>query len=123
MFLGGNKPHVPLRKILLAQFWHSTQDGKVAVVFNACAQDLFMPGTGNPIEDHPFDIDSGVELHAAQNRCGHGAGRLGAIDTQHNRRLQKFGKLRRTGAPLDVNAVVKTPVALNDSNIIVAGMS
>ena len=49
VFGGGNQSQVPFRKVLPAEFGDGAEHRQAAVMFDAVAQLLLVPGVGHPV--------------------------------------------------------------------------
>ena len=123
VLLGGHQPHVAFGKDLALEARDGPQHRNAAVGFDGLADDGFVAGTGDLVEDDAPDGHLGVEVLAAQHHGGGGAGPHGAVHHQHHRGGQKLGQLRGAIGALGVEAVVEAPVAFDQDGIRLGGMT
>ena len=109
----GYQTQMTFGEMLPAKFWDGAEHRNSAVVLDAVAQFFFVSPVGNPVKDHGFDHDIRIKQRTSHDNRGHRTGDLCAINTQHHRTLEQLGKLCRTGAAYKIDAVKKTPVALD----------
>ncbi len=116
--LGGrHESHVALGKNLPVELGNRADHRDPAVVLDAPAQDRFVPRAGDPVEDHPADRHLRVEAHTAGDHRGHGACGFGAVQAHHHGCPQQLGQFGGAGGAVQVDAVVKTAVALDQGTI------
>ena len=123
MLLGGHQSHVALGKDFTLEARNGPQHRDAAISLDGLADDGFVAGSGDLVEDDAPDGHLGVEVLTAQHHRGGGAGPHGTVHHQHHRSGQKLGQLRGAVSTLGVEAVVEAPVAFDEEGIRLGAIS
>ena len=92
---------------------HDAQHRQVGVAFHGLADNGFVPGGGDLVEDHPGKAQARLKGLAAEHQRSHGAGGLGAVDHQQHRQVEEQGQFRGGVLARHAHSVVEAAVALD----------
>ena len=92
---------------------HDAQHRQVGVALHRLADNGFVPGRGDLVEDHAGETQARVECLAAEHQRGHGAGGLGAVDHQEHRQVEQQSQFRGGVLARHAHPVVEAAIALD----------
>ena len=80
-----------------------------------------MAFAGGAVENDPGEVEAGLEIPAAGHDGGGGAGHLGGVEDEDDRRVELAGELGRGAGAVHILAVEEAAVALDDGDVRVGG--
>jgi hypothetical protein len=80
-----------------------------------------LPGTGDPIQDDPGHLEVRVEPLAPQDEGCNGSGSHGHVGYDDHGTLKDSTQFRGAATPLQIQAVEKSPVALDNRDLRTRG--